>query len=41
VAAIALVVSVRLARQAVNLAIHVAVVAALLALATHVGWVRW
>jgi hypothetical protein len=41
VAAIALVVSFRLARQAVNLAIQVAVVAALLVLATRVGWVRW
>jgi hypothetical protein len=41
VAAIALVVSFRLARQAVRLAFQVAIVAALLAVATRLGWIRW
>jgi hypothetical protein len=41
VAAFMLVVSFRLARTAVRLALQVAVVAAILAVASHLGWVRW
>ena len=41
VAAIVLVASLRIARHAVRFALHVAVVAALLAVATQLGWVRW
>ncbi len=41
VAAILLVASYRIARQAVRFAFHVAIVAALLAWATRLGWLSW
>jgi len=41
VAALALVVSFRLARRAARLAVEVVIATTLLLVATHLGWIRW